>query len=62
MGTFYNSNWANNDYQKNLMAHYAGRFAGYNAEVFGDPSRFLDAVAPKKRTWKNFMPVRLALR
>jgi hypothetical protein len=61
MGTFYNSNWANNDYQKNLMAHYAGRFAGYNAEVFADSSRYLDAVAPKKRTWKNFMPVRLAL-
>ncbi|MBI2503757.1 MAG: M28 family peptidase, partial [Candidatus Latescibacteria bacterium] len=59
-GTFYNSAWATDDYQKNLIAHYATQFGRYNREVFGDSSRYLDAVAPAKRTWKNYMPVRLA--
>ena len=61
MGTFYNSAWRNDDYQKNLMAHYASRFARYNREIFADSTRYQDAVAPQKRVWKNFMPVRLAL-
>ena len=61
MGTFYNSAWRNDDYQKNLMAHYAVRFARYNREIFADSTRYQDAVAPQKRVWKNFMPVRLAL-
>ena len=61
MGTFYNSVWGNNDYQKNLMAHYATRFEQYNREIFADSTRYIDAVAPKKRVWKNFMPARLAL-
>ena len=61
MGTFYNSAWRNDDYQKNLMAHYASRFDSYNREIFADPTRYQDAVAPQKRVWKNFMPTRLAL-
>lgn len=61
MGTFYNSAWRNDDYQKNLMAHYATRFARYNREIFADSTRYQDAIAPQKRVWKNFMPVRLAL-
>ena len=61
MGTFYNSVWGNNDYQKNLMAHYSTRFGQYNREIFADSTRYQDAVAPKKRVWKNFMPTRLAL-
>ena len=61
MGTFYNSGWGNDDYLKNLMAPYATRFATYSAEVFADSSRYLDAVAPFKRIWKNYMPVRLGL-
>ena len=61
MGTFYNSAWRNDDYQKNLMAHYAARFARYNREIFADSTRYQDAIAPQKRVWKNFMPVRLAL-
>lgn len=61
MGTFYNSNWANDDYQKNLMAHYANRFELYNQEVFSDSTLYQDAVAPEKRIWKNYMPVRLGL-
>ena len=61
MGTFYNSTWGNNDYQKNLMAHYATRFAQYNREIFADSTRYQDAIAPQKRVWKNFMPARLAL-
>ena len=61
MGTFYNPTWANDDYRKNMMAHYARRFAQYNQEVFGETDRYVDAVAPEKRSWKNFMPARLAL-
>ena len=61
MGTFYNSVWGNNDYQKNLMAHYATRFDRYAREIFAASSRYQDAVAPQKRVWKNFMPARLAL-
>lgn len=59
-GTFYNPAWATDDYQKNLIAHYATQFGRYNQEVFADSSRYLDAVVPAKRTWKNYMPVRLA--
>jgi len=61
MGTFYNSAWGNDDYLKNLMAPYAKRFTDYNSEVFADSSRYLDAIAPFKRIWKNYMPVRLGL-
>ena len=61
MGTFYNSNWGNNDYLKNLMAPYAQHFTDYSAEVFSNSDRYIDAVAPVKRIWKNYMPVRLAL-
>ncbi len=61
MGTFYNSNWGNNDYLKNLMAPYSQHFADYSAEVFSNADRYIDAVAPVKRIWKNYMPVRLAL-
>ncbi len=61
MGTFYNSAWRNDDYLKNLMAPYAQHFANYSAEAFADSSRYLDAIAPRKRIWKNYMPVRLAL-
>jgi len=61
MGTFYNSTWQTDDYQKNLMAHYAGRFKQYTRQTFGEVSRYQDGIAPLKRTWKNYMPVRLAL-
>jgi hypothetical protein len=61
MGTFYNSNWQTDHYQKNLMAHYADRFEQYTQQAFGDLSRYQDGIAPTQRTWKNYMPVRLAL-
>ncbi len=61
MGTFYNSTWQTDDYQKNLMAHYADRFELYTLQAFGESSRYQDGIAPSKRTWKNYMPVRLAL-
>jgi len=62
-GTFY-SGWGTDNYLKNLMAPYARRFSRYVEEEFPDPagrSRFVDAVAPSKQTWKDFMPVGLAL-
>ena len=61
MGTFYNSNWGNNDYLKNLMAPYSNQFSNYVSEVFNNSERYIDAVAPIKRVWKNYMPIRLAL-
>ena len=61
MGTFYNSNWGNNDYLKNLMAPYSNHFSNYISEVFPNSERYIDAVAPLKRVWKNYMPIRLAL-
>jgi len=61
MGTFYNSTWANDDYRKNLMAHYARKFDQYGDELFADSTRYIDAVAPEKRSWKSFMPVGLGL-
>lgn len=61
MGTFYNSTWQTDNYQMNLMAHYADRFEQYNLETFDDADRYQDGIAPSKRTWKNYMPVRLAL-
>ena len=61
MGTFYNSNWSDDDYRKNLMAHYARKFTQYGVELFADSTRYVDAVAPEKRSWKSFMPVGLGL-
>ena len=61
MGTFYNSTWANDDYRKNLMAHYARTFTRYSEQLFADSTRYVDAVAPEKRSWKNFMPAPLGL-
>ncbi len=62
-GTFY-SGWATDNYVKNLMAPYARRFHRYVAAAFpgqAGSSRFIDAVAPSKQAWKDFMPVGLAL-
>ena len=61
MATFYNYTWINDDYRKNLMAHYSDRFERYNREIFADSTLYQDAVAPEKRIWKNYMPVRLGL-
>jgi len=62
-GTFY-TGWKTNTYLKNLLTPHARRFAGYVEEIFpGDrgTDRYLDAVAPSKQTWKDFMPVGLGL-
>ena len=62
-GTFY-TGWKTDKYLKNLMTPYARRFAGYVEETFpggGGAPRYLDAIAPSKQTWKDFMPVGLGL-
>ena len=61
MGTFMNPAKATNEYLKNLLAPYAHAFEGYAAGLFPGGERYVDAVAPAKRTWKTFMPVPLAL-
>ncbi len=60
--TFYNSNWQTNNYQNNLLAPYAKKFTDYLHRVYpgtADSLRHIDAIAPPKRTWKNYMPIRL---
>ncbi|MCZ6631912.1 MAG: M28 family peptidase [bacterium] len=59
-GTFNNPNWQTDNYLNNLLAPYADKFDAYMAKVFpGEEDRHVDAIAPPKRTWKNFMPIRL---
>ena len=59
-GTFNNPNWQTDNYLNNLLAPYADKFDKYMAKVFpGEEVRHVDAIAPPKRTWKNFMPIRL---
>ncbi len=58
-GTFINPNWSTNNYENNLLAPYAKKFNKYLAKVYPGETRHVDAVAPPKRTWKNYMPVRL---
>lgn len=58
-GTFNNNFWTTDNYLNNLLAPYAEKFDDYLARVYPDEARHVDAIAPPKRTWKNFMPVRL---
>ena len=58
-GTFNNPSWKTDNYLNNLLAPYADKFDTYLAKVFPDEVRHVDAIAPPKRTWKNFMPIRL---
>ena len=63
-GTFNNSAWATNHYIKNIFAPYSRKFGGYIQEAFGvgaDSSRYVNAIVPPQRTWKDFMPVKLGL-
>jgi len=59
-GTFDNASWRTDNYLNNLLAPYADKFDGYMSKVFpGQDIRHVDAIAPPKRTWKNYMPIRL---
>ena len=62
-GTFY-TGWNTNNYLKNMMAPYARLFARYVEAAFpkaaGSPP-YMDAIAPSKQTWRDFMPTGLAL-
>lgn len=63
-GTFDNAAWATNHYIKNIFAPYSRKFAGYIQEAFGagaDSARYINAIVPPQRTWKDFMPVKLGL-
>ena len=63
-GTFNNPAWATNHYIKNIFAPYSRKFSGYIQEAFGvgaDSSRYVNAIVPPQRTWKDFMPVKLGL-
>lgn len=63
-GTFDNGAWATNHYIKNIFAPYSRKFAGYIQEAFGagaDSARYVNAIVPPQRTWKDFMPVKLGL-
>ena len=63
-GTFDNLAWATNHYIKNIFAPYSRKFSGYIQEAFGsgaDGVRYVNAIVPPQRTWKDFMPVKLGL-
>ncbi|MBI4553627.1 MAG: M28 family peptidase [Candidatus Latescibacteria bacterium] len=63
-GTFYNPAWATNHYIKNIFAPYSKKFASYIQEGFGagaDSLRYVNAIIPPQRTWKDFMPVPIGL-
>lgn len=63
-GTFNNKAWATNHYIKNIFAPYSRKFAVYLQEGFGvgaDSERYVNAVVPPQRTWKDFMPVPIGL-
>ena len=61
-GTFH-TGWATNGYLKNLLTPYARSFGEYVRRVYGDEERprYINAVAPSRKTWKDYMPVGLAL-
>ena len=63
-GTFDNLAWATNHYIKNIFAPYSRKFSDYIQEAFGsgaDGVRYVNAIVPPQRTWKDFMPVKLGL-
>lgn len=59
-GTFYNANWATDNYVKYMLTPYSQRLTLAVKEIFGEEGRHIEAVSPPKRTWKNYMPVPLA--
>lgn len=63
-GTFNNPAWATNHYIKNIFAPYSRKFGSYIQEAFGvgaDSLRYVNAIVPPQRTWKDFMPVPIGL-
>lgn len=63
-GTFDNSAWATNHYIKNIFAPYSKKFSSYIQEAFGagaDSARYVNAIVPPQRTWKDYMPVPIGL-
>ena len=63
-GTFNNSAWATDHYIKNIFAPYSRKFGTYIQEAFGagtDSLRYVNAIVPPQRTWKDFMPVPIGL-
>ena len=60
MGTFYNPTWKTDNYVKYMLTSYSRRLSLAVEEIFADTTRHLEAVAPAKRTWKNYMPTPLA--
>lgn len=61
MGTFYNPKWTTDNYLKYMLTPYSQRLSLAVNEIFADTSRHVEGVAPAKRTWKNYMPIPLAL-
>ena len=60
MGTFYAPKWKTDNYVKFMLTPYSARLTLAVEEIFNDTTRHVEGVSPQKRTWKNFMPVRLA--
>ena len=60
-GTFYAPRWETDNYVKFMLTPYSKRLSLAVREIFADSLRHVEGVAPRKRTWKNYMPVPLAL-
>ena len=54
--------WEYATLRKNVVSPYVGKFLEYAAEVApGTPPKFIDAVSPKGRSWRTYMPTLLGL-
>lgn len=61
-GTFFYPTWATDHFVKNTLAPYALKFKSYSDALFpSEPGRYINAITPPKRTWKDFMSAPLGL-
>ncbi|NQT85440.1 M28 family peptidase, partial [bacterium] len=59
-GTFFDRRWETASYRRNLLAPYAKTFTAYAGAIFGKSLAeaacpHINAIAPPKKTWKNFV-------
>jgi len=60
-GTFFYPAWNTDGFVKNTLAPFALKFRSYSDVLFpSEPDRFVNAITPPKRTWKDFMAAPLA--
>jgi len=61
-GNFVKYKWNYATLRKNVVSPYVDKFLEYVEEIVPeDPSRFVNAVSPKGRSWRTYMPTLLGL-